>query len=140
MNTSCLSIIGNSIKPIDAGATRDVWSWGTSTTTDIDWGRQPEITTFYDTRVSKSVTYPESTRTAEIRTIGSLLVIVYLSDPWSPSPRTESNIMSQESSGSIQVRDRHATMYARDHTLIIQSSITHVDNLVRQFHFVSPYL
>lgn len=129
VNTSCLSIIGNSIKPIDAGATRDVWSWGTSTTTDIYWGCQPEISTFYDTRMSKSFTYTEPIRTAEIRTIGSLSVKVYLSDPWSPSPCTETNIMSQESSGSIQVRDRHVTMYGRDHTLIIQSSITHADNL-----------
>lgn len=128
VNTSCLSIIGNSIKPIDAGATKSVWSWGTSTTTDIYWGCQPEITTFYDTRASKSVTYTEATRTAVIRTIGSLLVKVYLSDPWSPSPCTESNIMSQESSGSVQIRDRHVTMYGRDHTLIIQSSITQADS------------
>ena len=129
VNTSCLSIIGDSVKPIDSGATRTVWSVGTDATTETYWGCKPKPSTYYNALLSESVTDTEPVRTAMIRTIGTLLVKVYLSDPWSPSPCTESDITSQGSNTIAQIRDRHATMHARGHTLIIPPSVTHNGHL-----------
>lgn len=129
VNTSCLSIIGDSVRPVDFGATKASWFDGTSTTTEFFWGCTIKPTTYLDTILSRSVTDPGTITTAMIRKIGTLLVKVYVSDPWSPSPCTESDVMSQGSNGSAKVRDRHATMHARGHTLIIPSSISQKDSL-----------
>ena len=129
VNTSCLSIIGDSVRPLDYGATTTAWSVGTITSTDTYWGCDVKTSTYYNTFLRESVTYSEATRTAAIRTIGSLLVKVSLSDPWSPSPCTESNVMSQGSNGSAGIRDKRATMHARGHTLIIPASLTYNDSL-----------
>ena len=126
INTSCLSIIGDSVRPVTFGATTQVESYGTNTTTHFYWGCAPKPSTYYDTFRSRSITDPILTTTAMIRTIGTLLVKVYLSDPWSPSPCTET-VMSQQSNGSVTAQDEHARMHARDHTLIISSSVTHMD-------------
>ena len=126
VNTSCLNIIGDSVRPVTYGATKITWSFGTITTTDYFWGCTPKPSTSYDASISESITDPGTTNTAMIRTIGTLLVKVYLSDPWSPSPCTET-VISQQLSGSVTVQDRYARMHARDHTLIIPSSFTHDD-------------
>ena len=123
VNTSCLSIIGDSVRPVEFGASKVVWSAGTSTSTDFYWACTGKPSTYFDTIVSRSITDLGTTNTAKIRTIGSLLVKVYLADPWSPSPCTESDIKSQGSNGSAKHRDR------RDHTLILPSSITQKDTL-----------
>ena len=112
-NTSCLSIVGGSVRPVDYGATTTVWNVGTITSTEVYWG-------------CKSKTSADPTWTAKIRTIGSLLVKVYLSDPWSSSPCTESDVVSQ---GSAETYAKHATIHARDHTLIIPSSISRNESL-----------
>ena len=129
VNTSCLSIIGDSIRPIGYEATTSVWSVGSITSTDVYWDCYAKPSTYSDTMVGRMVTDNGATRTAMVRTIGSLMVKVSLYDPWSPSPCTESDVMSQGSNRSAQLHDRHATMYARDHTLIIPSSITNKDSL-----------
>lgn len=126
VNTSCLSIIGDSIRPVDYGATTTVWSFGTVTSTNIYWGCYAKPSTYSNTLQGVMVTDTAAIRTAMIRTIGSLRVKVSLSDPWSPSPCTE---IDQGSNRSAEIRDRHATMYARDHTLIIPSTITNKDSL-----------
>ena len=126
VNTSCLNIIGDSVRPVTYGATKITWAVGTTTTTNYFWGCTPKPSTYYDTSISESITDPGTINTAMIRTIGTLLVKVYLSDPWSPSPCTET-VMSQQSNGSVTAQDRHARMHARDHTLIIPSSLTHND-------------
>ena len=126
LNTSCLSIIGDSVRPVTFGATKITWTADTTISTDYFWGCTPKPSTYYDTRISKSITEQGITNTAMIRTIDSLLVKVYLSDPWSPSPCTES-VMSEGSNESANVHNRYATVHARDHTLIIPSSVTHKD-------------
>ena len=128
-NTSCLSIIGDNVRPIDFGATRETSSTGTTTSTDIYWDCEPKPSTYYNSLQSESVTDTYPIRTAMITNIGSLSVKVYLADPWSPSPCTESDVMSQGSNKSAQIRDRHVPMHARGHTLIIPSSVTLTDNL-----------
>lgn len=109
VNTSCLSIVGGSVRPVDYGATTTVWNVGTITSTEVYWDCKPK-------------TSGDPIWTAEIRTIGSLRVKVYLSDPWSRSPCTETDAVSQ---GSAETYAQHATLQARDHTLIIPSSISH---------------
>lgn len=130
VNTSCLSIIGDSVRPLDYGATTSKWSIGSGaeTFTDTYWGCDATTSTYYDSFFQESVTYTDATTTAMITTIGSLLVKVSLSDPWSQSPCTEIDVMSQGSNGSAEIRNRHATMRARGHTLIIPSSATHNDS------------
>lgn len=63
-----------------------------------------------------SITDPGTTNTAIIRTIGSLLVKVYLSDPWSLSPCTESNVMSQgQTDRKINCVSTSPSVYANFH-------------------------
>lgn len=126
VNTSCLSIIGDSIRPLDYGATKTVDSNNETTTY---WGCDASVETDYITRYSSAITYPVVTITASISTIGSLLIKASLFDPWSPSPCTVSDLMSQGSNISADIRDKHATMHARDHTLITPSSVTHNGSL-----------
>ena len=126
VNTSCLSIIGDSVRPVTFGATTQVDSYDTTTTTQYYWGCAPKPTTWYNSFRSQSIVASLTTNTAMIRTIGTLLVKVYVADPWSPSPCTET-VMSQQSNGPVTAQDQHARIYARDHTLIIPSSVTHMD-------------
>ena len=113
VNTSCLSIVGGSVRPVDYGATTTVDNIGTDTTSTVYWACEPN-------------TSADPIWTAMIRTIGSLSVKVYISDPWSSSPCTESDVVSQ---GFAETYARNATLHARDHTLIIPSSISHNENL-----------
>ena len=129
VNTSCLSIIGDSIRPLDYGATKTPYISGTNTVIHTYWGCDASMETYYNTRYSSTITYPIVTETASISTIGSLLVKVSLFDPWSPSPCTASDLLSQGSNISLDSRDKHATMHARDHTLIAPSSVTHNGSL-----------
>lgn len=123
-NTSCLSIIGESVRPLTYGATTTTFIVDpTSSETTTYWGCEP-TSTFYNPMVRENVTYTPEVTTAEITTIGSLVVKVPLIDPWSSSPCRESGVISQGLNGSTEIGGKHATMHARDHTLIIQSSIT----------------
>lgn len=124
-DTSCLSVIGESFRPLEYGATTTEVSLGpTETSTATYWGCNPKTSTFYDPIVRGNVTYTSATTTAQITAIGSLLVKVPLIDPWSSPPCLETGAPSQGSSGSIEISDKHAKMHARDHTLIIPSPIT----------------
>ena len=124
-NTSCLSIIGGSVRPLDYGATTTENSIDpTSTSTGTYWGCNPLTWTFYNPIVGKNITYTSATTTAQITAVGSLLVRVPLLNPWSPNPCLETGVPSKGSNVSTEVRDKHARMHARDHTLIIPSSVT----------------
>ena len=123
VDTSCLSIIGDSIKPIDYGARTYMDVVGKQTATTTYWACNVTTTPHSDTDTIREYT------TALIRTIGSLSVKVSLADPWSASPCTDSDIMSQGSNGSAEIQGTHPTMHARGHTLIIPDSVTHEDGL-----------
>ena len=129
VNTSCLSIVGDSVRPVGYGATTSLYPEGTTTSTDIYWACDARLTTDYDTLHGTSFSYTDSTRTAMVRTIGTLLVKVYLSDPWLPSPCTESNAISQGLNVSAGIREKRATMHPRAHTLVVPSSVGQNDSL-----------
>ena len=128
-NTSCLSIIGDDIRPVDYGASTTSWSVGTITSALTYWGCKPQVVATYDTLHSSSFTFTDVIKTAVITTIGPLTVKVYASDPWSPSPCTQSDDVSRGSNKSVQVRDQHAPVHARGHTLVIPSSVTQANGL-----------
>ena len=122
-NTSCLSIIGGSIRPLDYGATKTEVSLNTTeTSTATYWGCNPRTSTFYNPMERGNVTYTTATTTAQITTIGSLLVKVPVVNPWSSSPCLESGQISRGSNKSTDIRDKHAPIHARDHALMTTSS------------------
>ena len=124
-DTSCLSIIGGSVRPLDYGATTTEYSINpTSTSTGTYWGCNPLTSTFYNPMVGGNITYTSATTTAQITAVGSLLVKVPLLNPWSPNPCLETGVPSKGSNTSTEIRDKHARMQPRDHTLIIPSSVT----------------
>lgn len=128
-NQSCLSIIGESVRPLDYGAT-------TVTTTNI-WDPLNTITQTYwacnitgatgSNAVLSGLTYAFTT--ASITTIGDLSVKIPLWSPWSSSPCDEAKDESQGLNNSLQTRTGHTSILARDHSLIIPSSITHKHNV-----------
>ncbi len=114
-DSSCLGIIGETLKPIDYGATTTIYSGFGETYTDIYWG-------------CNSAGY--FITTAEISTIGSLAVKVSSYSPWSASPCDENDAGSQLSNQSINARDGRPSVYARGHSLIVPPSITQADGLL----------
>ena len=127
-NTSCLSIIGESVRPVDYGATTtEVSIDSTETSTATYWGCNPKTFDYYNPMVGGNVTYTTATTTAQITAIGSLMVKVPLVNPWSSPPCLETGVPSQASQGSnrsLGVRDNHSPMQERNYTLSIPSSIT----------------
>ena len=124
-DTSCLSIIGGNIRPLDYGATTTEYSIDpTSTSTAIYWGCNPLTSTYYNPMVTGNVTYTSAITTAQITAVGSLLVKVPLVNPWSPNPCLETGVPSRGPNVSNEIHDKHVRMHARDHTLIIATSIT----------------
>ena len=59
VNTSCLSIIGDSVRPVDYGATRSVWTDGTETVNDTYWGCDAKTSTIYETDDRNHHTYTD---------------------------------------------------------------------------------
>ena len=124
---SCLSIIGGSVRPLDYGAT---------IATVFTLGSDILRTTYAETYWACNYTdpmFPGSTftdlSTAIVSTIGGLAVKIPLVNPWSPSPCFEDNTGSQSLNKSIKYRDAHAPIRARDHSLLIPSSITQTGGL-----------
>ena len=132
-NASCLSIVGESIRPVDYGATRTEIALGTSTSTVTYWGCI-ETDTYYNSfsrplEPAGNITNTYVATTAQITSIGSLLVKVPLVNPWSSSACLESSVISQETNGSTANGDKHAPMRARGHTLMVPSSVAQKDGL-----------
>ena len=129
MNQSCTSIIGNSVRSLEDGATTSVYSGDGTTFTDIYWGCDATYSYPIESQPGKSSTSTNFVTTAEIQTIGSLAVKVSSFSPWSPPPCVENDASSQPSNQSLKGRDQHAKINARGHSLIVPSSITQVDGL-----------
>lgn len=90
----------------------------------IYWGCNPLTWAFYNPMMRGNLTYTSATTTAQITAVSSLLVKVTLLNPWSPNPCLETGVPSRGPNISTEIRDKHAGMHARDHTLIIPSSFT----------------
>ena len=122
---SCLGIIGNSSRPLEYGATTAV-DYGS---TKIYWGCNTTSIGMIEGEPGVSTTITYVLTTAEITTIGSLTVKVSSISPWSSSPCLEDDAGVQRSNQSINVRNGYASVYARDHSLIVPSSITQAEGL-----------
>ena len=121
-NLSCLSTIGESMRPLDYGATTTILNLGSSLSTRTYW--------VCEATESKDPGYTlRDLVIATVSTIGSLAVKLPLHNPWSPSPCIEDKNGSQGLNRSIKYRDRHPSIHARDHSLLIPSSITQTGSL-----------
>ncbi len=125
---SCLSIIGGSVRPLNHSATFSTFSTPADTgslwtlTTQTYWACNSTHRDFSGT------TFRDLT-TATITTIGDLSVKVPLYNPWESPPCAENDAGSQGSNASNKIRDRQASVRARDHFLIITSSLTQQEGL-----------
>ena len=87
-NTSCLSIIGENVRPLDYGATTTtIQDQGTpvTTITSTYWGCTA-VDSYFLIASQRSVTDSYILTTAEISKIGSLTVKISSLSPWSSSP------------------------------------------------------
>ena len=119
-NLSCNSIIGESIRPLDYGAT--------TSATDTYWGCNATYTFPIETHGGESTTYVERITTAVITTIGSLAVKMSRYSPWS-RVCGEQYAGSQLSNQSTNVHDKHTSVYASGHSLDVPSSVVNTDGL-----------
>ena len=119
-NLSCNSIIGESVRPLDYGAT--------TSATDTYWGCNATYSYSIDGHPGESTTFVELVTTAVITTIGSLAVKMSRHSPWS-SVCGEVAAGSQLSNQSTNVLDGHASVYAHSHTLDVPSSVVNMDGL-----------
>ncbi|CAD6588434.1 MAG: hypothetical protein ASARMPREDX12_003327 [Alectoria sarmentosa] len=148
-NTSCLSIIGESVRPLDYGATTTIVKGIGGPVTEIYWGcnalESLSIEDFTGEAGTLTTAYTTAEiRTAEITTIGSLTVKISSVSPWSSSPCIKDDAGSQGSNKSIKIRELHASIHTRGHSSIVPSSITEENGLPvstvisGDFTFTSP--
>ena len=119
-NLSCNSIIGESVRPLDYGAT--------TSATDTYWGCNATYSYPIESHPGESTTYVDLITTAVITTIGSLAVKVSRYSPWS-SVCGEDDAGSQLLNQSTHVLDRHASIDTRGHSLGVPSSVVNTDGL-----------
>ena len=120
-NLSCTSIIGESIRPLDYGAT--------TSATDTYWGCNTTYSHPIISHPGESTTYVEVITTAVITTIGSLAVKLFSYSPWSSRVCGEDDAGSRLSNQSLKVRNRRGLVYARGHSLVMPSSVVKTDGL-----------
>ena len=128
VDTSCLSIIGSSVNPLTYGATTGALA-GVLETYWACLAKTPVTSSYSDEFLASSggiTSVYSMIPTAQITTVGSLTVKVPLLNPWSSSPCIENDTAPQgsnSSNSSVNLHVRHAVQ-ARNHTLLIPSSIT----------------
>ena len=130
-NMSCLSTIGENVRPLDYGATTATFQGqGTpvTTITSTYWGCTV-VDSYFQIASQRSVTDSYVCTTAEISQIGSLTVKISSLSPWSSSPCNQDDTGSHPSNQTAKVRDRHALVYARDHSLVTPSPRTQTEGL-----------
>lgn len=127
-NLSCLATIGGSVRPLDYGATKKLVSSANGydgllhASTETYWACNTTDPEFPGT------TYTDLT-TAIVTTIGHVAAKVPLFNPWDPSPCVGDYAESQGSNHSLVFRDGNRSIRARDHSLVIPSSITQNNDL-----------
>lgn len=132
-NTSCLSVVGDEVHPLDYGATTDMGLtyWGctaanpkTSTTTSYINGPSGNIvSTTTITTVQSFIT------TAQITMVGSITFKQSLVNPWSPAGCIEETSTVSSASVPAATHTSHALIQARSYSLLISSSVTQADGL-----------
>ena len=128
-DTSCLSIIGGSVRPLDFGATKSTVSVLHELTQRVDvvtyWGctaKTMKTGTLSDNGHLTTFADRETTLTAKITTIGSLSVKISVFNPWSSGPCSQEETASQVASPKTERR-------APDHSLVVPPSITQKNDL-----------
>lgn len=132
-DTSCLSIIGNSVNPLGYGGTKTPWGDGELTY----WAcSNQHPTTSVITIGGFSITGVNSIiTTAEVTNVGSLLVKVPMYNPWSASPCGEDVVADLSSNKSALFNTStsfprtHGNIHARAHLPLIPASITQQNGL-----------
>ena len=130
IDTSCLSIIGTSVRPYNYGATTMP-----SPNSEIYWActaKTPVTSTTTWTDVNTATVHTTTTTismitTAAVMSIESLSIKVPLINPWFTSPCVETDEKPRSSNGSNDSREthvEHTSIQARDHSLIASSPIT----------------
>lgn len=128
-NTSCLSIIGNSVHPFNFGAT----TAGISPSLSTYWectAKTPvvSITTGIDN--SAITTTNTMIMTATSASVGPISFKQSLINPWASSPCIEADSRpSNGSNDSAEIHDKQASIQARSHTLSIPPSFTQGNSL-----------
>ena len=131
INTSCLSIIGNSVHPYDFGATTAGYStyWAcaakTTVTSTSTWTGNSLVDAYTTTTTISLIT------TAAIQFMANIPVKMPLINPWASSPCTEVDTTPRGPNSSNNSVENHGqqAIQARGHTLIIPSPITSAKNL-----------
>ena len=128
-DTSCLSIIGGSVRPLDYGATTATVSVLHQLTQRVDtvkyWGCiASRLTTDFLTSKGHLTTWynRETITTAKITTIGSLTVKHSAFNPWSSAPCPQEDIASEVS--EVKVKPR-----ALNQSMVTTPSITQKNDL-----------
>ena len=117
-NTSCLSLVGNSIHPIDYGATTAssvdyLWNGSATESSWIYWG----CTTSNSARGLNTIT------TASIPYIDHIPYKKHLYNPWTSQPCTGDTSTTSNSSRTIGTDVMQASIYARGHSLILPTTV-----------------
>ena len=128
-DTSCLSIIGDSVRPLDYGATKASVSVLHEMTQRVDivtyWGctaKTLKTETLSDNGHLTTFSFRETTTTAKLTTIGSLSVKISAFNPWSSAPCSQEETSSQATTPKIERR-------TPDHSLVVPPSITQKNDL-----------
>ena len=124
IDTSCLSIIGNSVNPFNLGAT----TLGSSPSLETHWActaKTPVISMIDNIHTTKTTI--SIITTAIVDYIGWIPVKIPLIDPWASSPCIEVDSGPRGFNGlnvSTKIHSEQASIQARAHTLIIPPSVT----------------
>ena len=123
-NTSCLSIIGNSVYPLDYGATKgtdgvmfwgcttQMWGWNTHDFGELTYTKGDTYEYWGRTRAAHDFG-PVTVTTAVIGAVNDVRFKNYLVNPWSLQPCSEPNVaIGASAKGSVP-----AALQARVHTL-----------------------
>lgn len=130
-NTSCLSIVGNSVNPLLYDATRVVTTSNGSpmSSTITYWGctvQDPSIGLSYMS-------------TAQLTSIDSITFKEALVDPWSAPPCVEKASAFPSPSMSIEARGLRASIHARGHSLVLPFNITQNNGLLASTVVMGEY-
>jgi hypothetical protein len=132
-NTACLSVVGDTIHPLDYGATTatGVTYWGCPPAIPKTSTMKSEITDSSGRLVSTitTMTVQSILTTAQISVIGSITFKQSLFNPWSPAPCIEETSTLSPASVPAGNHTSHAPIRARAHSLLISSSVTQADGL-----------
>lgn len=131
VDTSCLSIIGNTSNPLDYGAT--------TTSVNYDLIGRSSSTVMYSTYWGCVGQDSTIITTAYLTQINSIKFKASSFNPWSPPPCPNETPPSITSVPSLVARGGQASIHARGHSLIIQPNVTQNNSLPISTHVTGNF-